>query len=179
MRFHLGLPRPPARLWPRSLCCHHPTALGTTAVANTLLSAVGKENCPHLLRPNAGSLQAPLEVWHREPGLLQVSAGMRSALAPRGSLLGSPRVGQCSTVPLCPTAPGLPPTQQTSNSAIRINWAEIDSTLMMGSTREGFWAGGAAGSASTWCEAVLGAQSLPWQCPPLCFLMSFILISEM
>uniref|UniRef100_A0A8C9EX55 FERM domain containing 5 n=1 Tax=Pavo cristatus TaxID=9049 RepID=A0A8C9EX55_PAVCR len=70
--FHLGLPRPPARLWPCSPCCRHPTALGTTVVANTLFSAAGKENRPHLLCPNARSLQAPLEVWHREPGLLQV-----------------------------------------------------------------------------------------------------------
>lgn len=88
-------------------------------------------------------------------------------------------VGQCSTVPSCPTAPGLPPTQQAPSYAFRINWAEIDRALMMGSTQEGLWAGGAAGSASTWCEAVLGAHSLPWQCLPWCFLMSFILISEM
>lgn len=50
---------------------------------------------------------------------------------------------------------------------------------MMGSTRGGLWGWRGAGGGSSWRGAALGAQSLPWQCPPLCFLMSFILISEM
>lgn len=103
--------------WLCSLCCRHPAAPGTAAVADTLLSAAGKENCPHLLCPNTRSLQAPLEVWHREPGLLQVSAGMRSALlcAPRGSLPGSPRCGavqHCALLPRCSRAAPSPANPQ-------------------------------------------------------------------
>lgn len=39
------------------------------------LSPLGKENCSYVFRPNARSLQTPLEVWDRKPGVLQVSGG--------------------------------------------------------------------------------------------------------
>lgn len=37
---------------------------------------VGKENYSHIFCSNSRSLQAPLEMWNREPSLLQVSGHM-------------------------------------------------------------------------------------------------------
>lgn len=102
--------------WLCSLCCRHPAAPGTAAVADTLLSAAGKENCPHLLCPNTRSLQAPLEVWHREPGLLQVSAGMRSALCSPWVTPGLTTVW--GSAALCPPAPLLQGRPQPSKPPI-------------------------------------------------------------
>lgn len=104
--------------WLCSLCCRHPAAPGTAAVADTLLSAAGKENCPHLLCPNTRSLQAPLEVWHREPGLLQVSAGMRSALRSPWVTPGLTTVW--GSAALCPSAPLLQGCPQPSKPPIML-----------------------------------------------------------
>lgn len=86
--------------------------------------------------------------------------------------------GSAALCPLVPQLQGCPQPSKPPVMHLELI-GQIDRALMMGSTQEGLWAGGAAGSASTWCEAVLGAHSLPWQCLPWCFLMSFILISEM
>lgn len=59
-------------------CC--PWALLTVPLPTPSLSPLGKENCSDLFCPNTRSLQTPLEVWDREPGVLQVSVGPRLCL---------------------------------------------------------------------------------------------------
>lgn len=81
----------PEQLWKR--ICPVPAPLSTSGCAGRVptlppagrpslvppptpsLSPLGKENCSYVFRPNARSLQTPLEVWDRKPGVLQVSGG--------------------------------------------------------------------------------------------------------